>query len=90
MKAIYVGATRVAPWIGEEYGTSNAAFKLFHTLPEYGTMEKWYETIEPVRNDSSMEPQATAIIEAVLLQFTHRYWSRVWVSKNSSSQKTSS
>lgn len=79
MKAIYVGATRVVSWIGEEYENSNAAFKFFHILPQYGGVEKWYETVYKISNDPSADSEATAIIEAVMLLFNRRYWSRVWV-----------
>lgn len=79
MKAIYVGATRVVSWVGEEYGNSRAAFKLFHSLPEHGGMERWYQAVYGVGEDLSADPEATAIIEAVLCLFSRRYWSRVWV-----------
>jgi hypothetical protein len=79
MKTIYVGATRVVSWIGEEYGNSRAAFKLLHTLPQYGAMEKWYQAKYGVGDDAVTDPEATAVVEAVLHLFRRRYWSRVWV-----------
>jgi Heterokaryon incompatibility protein (HET) len=79
MKAIYVGARRVVSWIGEVYGNSRAAFKILHTLPQYGSMEKWYQVEYGVGDNHSADPEATAIIEAVLHLFRRRYWSRVWV-----------
>jgi hypothetical protein len=33
MKMLYVDATRTVSRIGEEFGTSRAAFKILHTLP---------------------------------------------------------
>ena len=79
MKTIYVGATRVVSWVGEEYGNSGAAFKLLHTLPQYGAMEKWYQAEYGIGEDAVVDPEATAVVEAVLHLFRRRYWSRVWV-----------
>jgi hypothetical protein len=33
MKMLYVDAMRTVYWIGQEFGTSRAAFKILHTLP---------------------------------------------------------